>query len=195
MRKRKYLLVATFVLIFSPALLAADTYAIDVANSMLSFTVRHMLINNVRGNFRDFTGTIAYDPQDLTKSSVEVNIKSRSIDSGNENRDTHLRSADFFDVDKFPEITFKSTSIEKSGDGYIAHGPLTMHGVSKEVAIPFSITGTVKDARGKTHLGVEAALTINRVDYGLTWNRTLEGGGVLVSDEVKIDLGIEATKQ
>jgi len=195
MRIRKLALIASFVLFFSPALLAADTYTIDMANSMVSFTVRHMLINNVRGNFRDFSGTLTYDPQDVTKSGVEVHIKSRSIDTGNQDRDTHLRSADFFDVDKFPEITFKSTSIEKSGDGYILHGPLTMHGVSKDLAIPFSITGTVKDQRGGTHLGAEASLTISRKDFGLTWNRAIEGGGVLVSDEVKIELGVEASKQ
>jgi len=195
MQTRKWTLVATLVLIFSSPLFAADTYTIDVANSMVGFTVRHMLINNVRGNFRDFAGSLFYDPQDITKSSVEVHIKSKSIDTGNENRDNHLRSADFFDVEKFPEISFKSTKIEKSGDGYLAHGSLTIHGVSKDVDLPFTITGTVKDQRGGTHLGAEASLTISRKDYGLTWNRTLEGGGVLVSDEVKIELGVEATKQ
>jgi polyisoprenoid-binding protein YceI len=136
-----------------------------------------------------------YDEKDPAKCSVDVHIKTASVTTRNDQRDADLRSDHFFSADKFPEITFKSTRIEKTPDGYIAHGPLTIRGTSKEVAIPFTIGGTVKDVSGKIRLGAQGSLTINRQDYGVSWNKTLEGGGVLISDEVKIDLAVEAVKQ
>jgi polyisoprenoid-binding protein YceI len=175
--------------------MTTTTYELDPVHSHLGFSVRHMMVSHQRGRFQGVTGTLTLDRENLTKSHVEVAIDTATLDTHNTDRDNHLRSADFFDVEKFPEITFKSNRIEKNGDSYILRGPLTMHGISKEVAIPFSISGTVKDPRGGTHLGAEASLTISRKDFGLTWNRTLEGGGVLVSDEVKIELGVEATRQ
>jgi len=190
--RRKFALVGMFLLI-GTALLAADTFTIDPVHSSVAFSVKHMVVSTVHGKFRDFSGTIYYDPKDVTKSSVEVHIKADSINTDSENRDKHLRSADFLDVEKFPELTFKSTQIEKTSDGYIAKGPLTIHGVSKDVAIPFTIGGTIKDAKGNTKLGTDASLTISRKDFGLTWNRAVEGGGVLVSDEVKIELSVEGT--
>jgi polyisoprenoid-binding protein YceI len=117
-----------------------------------------------------------------------------SVNTGDDKRDGHLKSPDFFDVQKFPELTFKSTKIEKKGDGFIAYGPLTIHGVSKDVELPFTIAGTIKDGMGKTHLVAQSTIIINRKDYGLTWNRAVEGGGVLVGEEVKIDLSVEAVK-
>jgi polyisoprenoid-binding protein YceI len=191
--QRKLALVGMFLLI-GTALFAVDTYTIDPVHSSIAFSVKHMVVSTVHGNFREFNGTINYDPKDPTKGSVEVHIKAASIDTGSDKRDNHLRSSDFLDVEKFPELTFKSTQIEKSGDSYIARGPLTIRGVSKDVAIPFTIGGTIKDAKGNTKLGTDASLTINRKDFGLIWNRAVEGGGVLVGDDVKVDLSVEGTR-
>jgi polyisoprenoid-binding protein YceI len=173
---------------------AADTYKLDLSHSSVAFTVRHMVIANVRGNFKEFEGTVLYDPADVTKSSVEVTIKTASIDTDNTQRDTHLRSADFFDAEKFPTITFKSKSVEKKGDGYVLNGSLTLRGVTKDVAIPFEVLGVVKDPYGNTRLGAHGELTINRMDYGVSWSKSLDAGGLVVSEEVKILLDIEAVK-
>ena len=184
-----------FVLICWSWAAGADTYAIDPAHSMVGFSVRHMLISHVSGDFQEFSGTIVYDEKEPSKSSVNVHITAASIDTRNHDRDEHLRSSSFFDAAKFPQITFASTRIEKTENGYIAHGPLTIRGVAKKVALPFKITGTVKDPWGKTRLGAQAGLTINRQDFGVSWNRILDGGGVELGDEVKIDLAVEAVKQ
>lgn len=189
--KHTILAILAALVIASPAR-SADTYQIDTAHSWIGFSVRHMMVTNVRGRFTDFSGTIVYDEQDITKSSVSVTIKTASINTENADRDRHLRSADFFDVEKHPEITFVSKRIEKRGAGYVCIGTLTIRGVSREVAIPFTITGKVKDQRGNTRIGIEASLTINRQDYGVTWNRTLDAGGVVVSNDVKIELDIQA---
>jgi len=185
------------VLIFAccSAVLAADTYSIDPGHTSVGFSVQHLVINRVSGNFLEFSGTIVYDEKDASKSSVNVRIKTDSVDTRNPNRDKDLRSERFFDTAKFPEITFSSTSIEKTDDGYIAHGPLTIHGVSKDIALPFKIAGTIKDPSGKTRLGAQAGLTIIRQDFGLTYNKMLDGGGLVVGNEVKIDLAVEAVKQ
>jgi polyisoprenoid-binding protein YceI len=194
MQVRKFLLGLTLALLSSTILFAADTYTLDKPHTSIGFTVSHLVISSVHGAFRDFTGTITYDPNDVAKSSIDVHISSASISTGDDGRDKHLRSPDFFDVDKFPELTFKSAQIEKKGDSYIAHGPLTIHGVTKDVTIPFTINGTIKDPWGKTHLVAQGGLTISRKDYGLVWNKALEGGGMLVGDDVKIDLTVEAVK-
>ncbi len=183
------------VLIMAAAATAADTYKIDPVHSRVEFTVRHLVIANVRGNFTDFSGTIVYDPIDLAKSSVDVTIKSASISTGNPDRDKHLKSPDFFDAEKFPEITFKSDRIEKKGEKFVAVGKLTMRGVTKEVTIPFEYLGTAKDPYGNFRIGFEGATSVNRQDYGISWNKALDNGGVLVGDEVKIELGVEAIKQ
>jgi polyisoprenoid-binding protein YceI len=190
---RKFLFAVMFALLGSSFLLA-DTYNLDKAHTSIGFTVSHLVISHVSGAFRDFTGTINYDPSDATKSSVDVHIVSSSISTGDDKRDGHLKSPDFFDVAKFPELTFKSTRVEKKGDGFVAYGPLTIHGVTKDVELPFTIAGTIKDGMGKTHLVAQSSVTINRKDYGLTWNRAVEGGGVLVGEDVKIDLNVEAVK-
>jgi len=188
------LIFAAMSAILASSLLAADTYNLDKAHTSVGFTVSHLVISHVSGNFRDFTGTISYEPSDVTKSAIDVHIVASSVSTGDDKRDGHLRSPDFFDVQKFPELTFKSTKIEKKGDGFIAYGPLTIHGVTKDIALPFTIAGTIKDGQGRSHLVAQASLTINRKDYGLTWNRAVEGGGVLVGEEVKIDLNVEAVK-
>ncbi len=183
------------VLALSAAAFAADTYKIDPVHSVVGFTVQHMMISHVNGNFTDFNGVIVYDDKDPSKCSVDVHIKAASVDTRNPNRDADLRSEHLFNADKFPEITFKSARIEKNADGYIAHGTLTIKGVSKDIDLPFTIGGTQKDPGGNMRLGAHAALTINRQDYGVSWNKTLDGGGVLISDDVKIDLAVEGVKQ
>jgi polyisoprenoid-binding protein YceI len=195
MRFKRSAAIAFVSLMVAPVVRSADTYVIDVAHSWIGFSVRHMMVTNVRGRFTDFSGTIAYDEQDITKSSVSVTIKAASINTENADRDRHLRSADFFDVEKYPEITFVSKRIEKRGADYVCLGTLTIRGVSKEVAIPFTITGKVKDQRGNTRIGVEASLTINRLEYGISWNRLLDAGGMVVGNDVKIELSIEAVNR
>jgi len=189
---RKFLLAVIFAFLGS-SFLFADTYNLDKAHTQIGFTVSHLVISHVFGAFRDFNGTINYDPSDVTKSTVDVHIMAASVNTGDDKRDGHLKSPDFFDVQKFSELTFKSTKIGKKGDGFVEYGPLTIHGVTKDVELPFTIAGTIKDGMGKTHLVAQSSITINRKDYGLTWNRAVEGG-VLVGEDVKIDLSVEAVK-
>ena len=169
---------------------AATTYTIDLSHSNVDFTIRH-LIANVRGSFGAFEGTIVMDP-DPAKSSVEFTIQAKSINTANEQRDGHLRSPDFFDVEKFPTITFKSTTVKKTGDkAYEVTGPLTMRGVSKVVTLPVSFLGEVKDPWGNSKAGFSTATTINRQDFGVSWNKALDQGGFLLGDEVKVEINLE----
>lgn len=169
-------------------------YKIDPAHSIIGFAIRHLEINWVEGRFKEFTGTIHYDDKDVTKSSVEFTAKVESIDTGVEPRNRHLRTADFFEVEKYPEMTFKSTRVERKGKGYVLHGDLTLKGVTKQVMLPFTITGAIKDGQGNTRFGVDAQTTINRRDYGINWGKPLEGGGIDVGNEVTIKLQLEAVK-
>lgn len=170
-------------------------YKIDPAHSIIGFAIRHLEINWVEGRFKDFVGTIRYDESDVTKSSVEFTAKIESIDTGVEARDKHLRTADFFDAAKYPEMTFKSTRVERKGkDGYVLHGDLTLKGVTKPVALPFTITGAIKDPWGNMRFGINAQTKINRRDYGITWGKAMESGGFDVGNEVTIGLQLEALK-
>ena len=170
----------------------AGDYKIDPAHTVIGFSIRHNEITLVTGRFKEFTGAIHYDPKDVTKSSVEFKAKVESIDTGVEARDKHLRTADFFEVAKYPEMTFKSTSIARKGKGYILTGDLTLKGVTKQISLPFTITGAIKDARGNTRIGIAAQTTIDRRDYGITWGQALPGGGFNVGHDVMIDLQLEA---
>lgn len=176
------------------AAFGADKFDFDPMHTQIGFSVKHLVISTVRGQFREFTGTIQFDPTDLTKSSVNVVIKTASINTNVEMRDNDLRSPNFFNAAKYPEITFKSSHIEKKGDGYVAIGNLSMHGVVKEIALPFTISPKIKDPWGKDRFAVEGTLTLDRRDWGLTWDKRLEGGGLVVSNEVKIELSVEAVK-
>jgi polyisoprenoid-binding protein YceI len=169
-------------------------YRIDPAHSIIGFAIRHLEINWVEGRFKDFTGTIHYNDSDVTKSSVEFTAKVESIDTGVEPRNKHLRTADFFEVEKYPEMTFKSTSVERKGKSYVLHGDFTLKGVTKQVALPFTITGAIKDPQGNTRFGINAQTKINRRDYGITWGKPLENGGIDVGNEVTIELQLEAVK-
>jgi len=191
----KKTLCGFILLFFLMGLVFAGTeYKLDKAHSSVSFTIRHMVVSKVRGNFKEFSVAIAAD-EDLTKWSVTAVIKAASIDTDNKKRDDHLRSADFFDVAKFPEITFKTTAIKKMGDNYVAHGQLTMHGVTKDMEVPFEVLGEVEGPGGKTRMGIEAKTKLDRKDYGLTWNRTMDKGGLVVGNEVKIEILLELVGQ
>ncbi len=174
---------------------SAQKFIIDQSHSQIGFAVKHMMISTVKGNFQKFEGHIFFDAKKIEKSSVEVSLLTASIHTNNEKRDGHLRSGDFFEAEKNPQITFKSSKMEKKDKGYQAQGQLTMRGVSREVTIHFQLVGPIKNDWGKQVLAVEGDLTINRQDYGVSWNKTLDSGGVLVSDSVKIDLNIEAAQE
>jgi polyisoprenoid-binding protein YceI len=159
---------------------------------MAQFSVRHMMVSTVRGSFQKMTGTVQYEPEAPERASVNVEIDAASIDTGNEKRDAHLRSESFFEVEKFPTLKFVSSKVVKAGEGHLKMtGNLTMHGVTREVT--FDVEGPVPPIstdRGRRS-GATATTVINRKDFGLTWNRLIEGGGVTVSDEVKLTIDIE----
>ncbi|HEY7785694.1 MAG TPA: YceI family protein [Pyrinomonadaceae bacterium] len=170
-------------------------YKIDPAHSVIGFAIRHYEISLVRGRFKDFTGTIRYDDSDVSKSSVEFAAKIESIDTGVDPRNAHLRTADFFDAAKYPEMTFKSTRVErKAQDQYVLHGDFTLKGVTKQISFPFTLTGAIRDAQGNTRFGVAAQTKIDRRDYGITWGKPMANGGLDVGNEVMIDLQLEAMK-
>ena len=168
------------------------TLHIDRSHSEVAFQVRHLL-SKVRGRFADFSGTIEFDEVNPQRSRVEVAINAASIDTAEPERDTHLRSADFFDVEKYPTITFKSTSAARyDSHSYDITGELTIHGATREVVLPVSFLGRAVDPWGNEKVGFEAELTLNRKDFGLHWNAALETGGFLVGDEVRVFLSIQA---
>lgn len=195
MRAKSLLILLVLILVVAPAAWA-DTaaYKLDPAHTAVGFAVRHLTVSTVRGQFGEFTGEFNVDEKDLTKSSLEVHIKTASISTQNDRRDTHLKSADFFDAANNPEIIFKSKHIEKKGDGYVAVGDLTIRGVTREVALPFTLAGPINGPGGLPRFGVEASATINRQDYGVSWSRSLDGGGLVVSDEVRIEINGELFK-
>jgi polyisoprenoid-binding protein YceI len=191
---RKLPTVAAFVLAASPVL-AADTYVIDKSHSEAVFQVRH-LVSKVSGRFRDFAGTIHAEAAKPELSSVDFTVKTASIDTANENRDKDLRSANFFDVEKLPEITFKSSKIVTTGkDHYNVAGTLTIHGVAKDVVLPVTFLGFVKDPWGNERAGFETSTTLNRKDYGIVWNKLLDNGGTLLGDDVNVSINLETVKQ
>ncbi len=168
---------------------------IDVGHSAIHFWVRHMIISKVHGRFARWSGAIQLDQQDLTRSSVDVRIDTASIDTQVGDRDTHLRSADFLDVAKYPEMTFRSKRIEKVGDGYRVVGDLSLHGVVREVTLEAEFAGVGKDPWGNQRAGFSAKASLDRRDYGLVWNAALETGGVLVGEKVEIAIELEAVKK
>ena len=171
----------------------ATPYDIDAAHSSAGFGVRHMMVSTVRGQFSKVAGTVDIDDTDLSRSKIDVAIDPASIDTRDAKRDGHLKSPDFFDVAKYPTITFKSNRIAKQADGKIfATGDLTMHGVTKPVTLTVdNFTAPVKDGFGRTIRGVSATGKLNRKDFGLTWNKTLEAGGVAVGEDVDLQIDVE----
>lgn len=171
-------------------------YNFDKAHSFIGFQVSHMGLIEVPGFIRDFTGKVKYDNDDVTRSSVEFTGKMTSIDTGVAPRDNHLRSADFFEVEKFPDVTFKSTKVEKKGDGLVVTGDFTMKGVTKQIAIPFKIAGWLPGGeRSTTKMGIVGETVINRRDYGVNYGGDLPNGAAAIGNDVKITLQIEAAKE
>jgi polyisoprenoid-binding protein YceI len=172
------------------------TFKIDPAHSSAQFVVRHMMVTNVRGGFRSVNGTVVFDPADPAGSSIEAVIDAASINTMDEQRDAHLKSADFLDVQKFPTITFQSTKLEPAGDGeWKATGNLTIHGVSRPVVLHVEgPTAEGKDPWGNIRVGASATTKIKRSDFGLIWNAALETGGILVGDDLKIELDVSLVK-
>ena len=169
-------------------------YTVDASHSRLGFSARHAMVTTVRGQFVDFDGTARVDAEDPAASSVSLRIRPASVSTGSADRDGHLTSADFFDVEQHPEITFVSTAVERDGAEWTITGDLTIKGVTRSVAIPFEETGTAVDPFGNTRVGFEGAATLNRKDWGLSWNAALETGGVLVSEKIKLELDISAIR-
>jgi polyisoprenoid-binding protein YceI len=174
---------------------AADTWTVDKAHSTVTFKIKH-LMSKVTGSFGDFDGTITTDFANLGASGVSFTIQAASIDTANADRDKHLRSADFFDVEKFPAITFTSSKITKTGDNTFAvTGTFTMHGVAKEITLPVTFLGAAQDPWGNTKAGFEIATTLSRTDYGIVWNKALETGGFLLGDEVEVMINLQVAKK
>lgn len=190
--RRSLILGAALALVLPASAFAAD-YEIDPAHSSASFSVKHMMVSTVRGQFNKLSGTFLYDERNPSKSKLEATIDASSIDTNEPKRDEHLKSPDFFDVAKYPTITFKSTKVEKGAKGHLkVTGDLTMHGVTKPVTLDVEgPTAPAKDPWGNVKVGATATTTVNRKDFGLNWNKALETGGVMVSDEVKITIDAE----
>jgi polyisoprenoid-binding protein YceI len=173
----------------------AETYHIDVTHSQVTFKVKHLGISTVTGTFGVFEGSLDLDPESMTLSRAAATIDAACIDTGVEKRDEHLRSADFFDVAKFPQIVFVSRGIEQEGDGLTIAGDLTLHGVTKRIELAAEITGAATDPWGNERVAISASTAINRKDFGLGWNQVLETGGLLVGEEVQIELEVQGVKQ
>ncbi len=179
-------------------------WKVDNTHSSIHFTVRHMVVSKVRGSFQRWTSELAIDDADLTKSSVTVTIEAASVDTALADRDTHLKSADFFDVERFPHLVFKSKRVERAGmepkasskeDRYRLIGDLTIRDVTREVTLDVEYSGMAKDPWGGERAGFSARTSIERKDYGLTWNLLLEAGGLVVGDKIEIGIEIEAVRQ
>jgi polyisoprenoid-binding protein YceI len=183
---------------FDPATYVLDDiagdYSLDSAHSRLGFSARHAMVATVRGQFDDFTGTAHVDTANPANSQVEVSIVANSISTGNEQRDGHLLSGDFFESEQFPTITFRSTDVSRDGDDWTITGDLTIKGVTHSIAVPFEFSGSAQDPFGNTRVGFEGGTTIKRSDWGMSFNAALETGGVLVSDKIKLEFDISAIK-
>ncbi|WP_433686984.1 YceI family protein [Micromonospora carbonacea] len=171
------------------------TYTIDPSHTRIGFVARHAMVTKVRGAFNEFEGSVAFDAADPARTDVRVTIQATSIDTRNAQRDAHLRSNDFLAMETYPEITFVSTALRQTGeDTFDLTGDLTVKGVTNSVTIPFTYEGAASDPFGNLRLGFEGAVTINRKDYGVTWNAALETGGVLVSEKITLEFEVSAIK-
>jgi polyisoprenoid-binding protein YceI len=173
-----------------------NTYQIDAAHSHVQFSVRHLMVSNVKGTFSGVTGTVTYDPDKPEQTSIDASVDVNTVNTNDEKRDGHLKSPDFFDVAQYPVMTFKGTNVESSGDSHKVTGDLTLHGVTKEVTLTVEdVSEETKDPWGNLRIGANAKGKVKRSDFGLTWNAALETGGVMISDEVKIEFELQFVRQ
>ena len=195
-RSAKATAVPTAAPVFDAATAAVDDiagdYTLDITHTRIGFSARHAMVTTVRGHFGEFEGSAHLDTTAPAASSAKVNIRAASISTGQADRDAHLRSADFFDVETFPEIGFVTTSVTRDAATWTVTGDLTIKGVTNPVTIEFESTGSARDPFGNLRVGFEGATTINRKDWGLTWNAALETGGVLVSEKIKLEFDVSA---
>lgn len=195
---KRWLLLVSTASMFAAAAPAAQaqsaSWKIDPVHSELTFRIRHY-VTRVRGTFAKWDGVITAEPASLNTGAVAVTIDSKSIDTNNETRDNHLKSNDFFATDSFPTLTFKSSKVDVKGESIKVYGDLTIRGITKPVVLEGAYNGVTKDAQGKERMGFDASTRINRMDYKVTWNRALEGGGAMLGDEVEINITVEAVKQ
>jgi polyisoprenoid-binding protein YceI len=189
------LLALALVALATPAL--ADTWTLDPAHSSVQFSIRHMMLSNVRGEFSKVAGTVQGDPGAPTQAVIEATVDTSSIDTREPKRDEHLKSADFLDVAKYPTMTFKSKKVEPAGQGkFKVTGDLTLHGVTKEVVLDVSdLTPPITDPYGKTRSGATATTKLDRKDFGVNWSKTMDNGGLVVGNEITVTIDVEATKQ
>jgi polyisoprenoid-binding protein YceI len=170
-------------------------YTLDLAHTRIGFSARHAMVSKVRGQFNEFNGSLYIDAEDPAKSKVELTIKAASIDTRNSDRDAHLRSNDFFAMEEYPEITFRSNHVEQaSANEYYVTGDLTIRGTTKPVTVNFQLNGSVVDPWGNFRIGFDGQTTINRKDWGVSFNAALEAGGVMVSEKVNLEFEVEAVK-
>jgi polyisoprenoid-binding protein YceI len=180
--------------ITAPATLTG-TYTLDPTHSRIGFIARHAMVTKVRGSFNEFSGSGSFDAENPENSSLSLTVQAASIDTRNADRDAHLRSNDFFDMDRYPEITFSSTSVDQVGDNrYAVTGDLTIKGVTRPVTVEFELEGSAVDPYGNLRIGLEGTTTINRKDFGVSWNAALETGGVLVGEKVVLEFEVSAVK-
>lgn len=176
--------------------MTTKTWKFDTVHSAIGFSVRHLVVAKVRGRFTSWSGAIELDEDDFSRSSVQVSIEAASIDTGTPDRDTHLKSADFFDVASYPNLSFKSTRIESlGGDRYRVHGDLTIRDVTREVVLESEYNGKAKDPWGNDRVAFTAKASLDRSDYGLKWNQALETGGVVVGERVDLEIEVQAVKE
>ena len=190
------LLLTALLLCTTSVVFAAEEYDIDSGHSFVGFTVKHMGVSSVRGEFKEFTADLQVDGENLLSSTIVLTIQAASIDTRDERRDEHLRSADFFAVETYPEIVFKSKKIEPGDAGqYKATGDLTLKGTTREVVLDLEINGPIKDPWGNYRVGTEGGVTIDRQDYGVNFSRVMDNGGLVVGDDVKISFALEAARK
>ncbi len=185
-------LIASFI--FINTVVASQTFEVDPSHASIGFKIEHLVISKVKGDFREFSATLILDDEGQL-NEASSNIEVASIDTGITKRDDHLRSAEFFDVNKYPKISFKSKAVRQNAGNNVLIGDLTIHGVTRQVELPYKIKGPVKGPMGNTRIGFEASTIINRKDYGLTWNKTLEAGGVIVGEELELLIDLEAIEK
>jgi polyisoprenoid-binding protein YceI len=194
---RTFIVTAAVAVFSLPAAAAPSQWQIDSQHASAQFAVKHLMISTVRGEFHGVTGTVNWDDKDITKSTIDVTIDTTTVDTREPKRDAHLKSPDFFDVAKYPAMTFKSKKIEQVATGKLkVTGDLTIHGVTKEVVLDVDgPTASIKDPWGNTRVALNATASVNRQDFGVKWNANMDGGGVVVSDNVNITIDAELIKQ